>query len=378
MNHDEIVDEIFALYKSLNFAPPDGKFTILASFYLLNNATGALKIISIGTGTKCLPTARLPASGEALHDSHAEVLARRGALRWFMEEIKRVSVSQLASDWICPCGHKFTLVEGAELHMYISTVPCGDASTRFLATFQDAAMASLKDSSVYPALSPSQASRGRDNYALFGVLRTKPGRADSPPTQSMSCSDKIASWSVLGIQGALGSRFIKPIYVASITIGEVSEVLRDTVLKDCRRALYGRLEGIDGLPEGFSYHSPEIRFTDRVFIHSRDSLPIASGSCHDSLCSLADANCVPEVLINGYRRGVSPKHRLRDKSLPVLSQLSLFKLYNELSCAISMQTYHAAKQCQTEYQEAKQRLVGPGGPFCGWVKTNSNVQNFMG
>lgn len=159
-------------------------------------------------------------------------------------------------------------------------------------------MATLKDSAVYPALSPTQASRGRDNYALFGVLRTKPGRADSPPTQSMSCSDKIASWSVLGIQGALGSRFIGPVYPASTTIGEVSEVLRDMVLEDCRRALCGRLQGIQGttfsgylpieyqryhvgLPESFFCHRPEIRFTDRVFIHSRESLPVASGSCHD-------------------------------------------------------------------------------------------------
>lgn len=56
-------------------------------------------------------------------------------------------------------------------------------------------------------------------YHVTGVMRTKPGRGD--PTISMSCSDKIAKWLVLGIQGSLLSNlFEKPIYLSAIVIGK--------------------------------------------------------------------------------------------------------------------------------------------------------------
>ncbi len=54
-------------------------------------------------------------------------------------------------------------------------------------------------------------------YHTPGALRTKPGRGD--PTISMSCSDKIAKWLVLGLQGSLLANFFtEPIYLDGIII----------------------------------------------------------------------------------------------------------------------------------------------------------------
>ena len=116
---DAIIHDIHEIYGSLKFYPPDGKFTILASVFLTDERR--TKVISIATGTKCLPTSRLPTQGEALHDSHAEVLARRGAIRWCMEEILRPTTS----DWIVrQANGKYVLRDGVALNLYISTVPC--------------------------------------------------------------------------------------------------------------------------------------------------------------------------------------------------------------------------------------------------------------
>jgi tRNA-specific adenosine deaminase 1 len=170
---------------------------------------------------------------------------------------------------------------------------------------QDEKIAALKDSTVFPSFDSSDASRGRDDYSRLGVLRTKPGRADSPPTSCMSCSDKIASWNVLGFQGALVSRFFGPLYLSTITIGEVPVHMRNMVKDDCERAFWKRLQCISGasvefrptattsdptvadLPTGYALHTPVIRFTSHHFTHSRAAMGamLYSGSCNECMFS---------------------------------------------------------------------------------------------
>ncbi|PFH52543.1 hypothetical protein AMATHDRAFT_139845 [Amanita thiersii Skay4041] len=391
---DDAVHTILNLYSSLSYTPPYSHYTILAAFYLSSTQN---KIISLATGTKCLPTTRFPARGEALHDSHAEIVARRAALRWFLEEILRYHTLN-NSEWIYwdVTRGKYSLLAGVELNLYISSIPCGDASMRYLTATQNEEMARLKDlvpNGTIPGdllSNNSGISRGRDVYARLGVLRTKPGRADSPPTICMSCSDKIALWNVVGIQGALGSRLFTPLYLTSIVIGEVAELdgtMKSTITEDCERAFWGRLAGeIRDLPDGYSVHKPAIHFTTLPFMHSRtqrEKLSPGSSSSNESLCWVAERTSF-EVLINGFKHGVSPKHRLRDKSRPLVCKLSLFQCLNSLHSILQSitnmkvsQTYHDLKKAEKQYQRVKSVLKDDKAPFSGWIRSGESWESFF-
>ncbi|GAX77627.1 hypothetical protein CEUSTIGMA_g5070.t1 [Chlamydomonas eustigma] len=56
-----------------------------------------------------------------------------------------------------------------------------------------------------------------------GVARRKPGKG--APTLSMSCSDKLAKWACLGLQGSLlSSLFVSPVLLSSLTVSALPEV----------------------------------------------------------------------------------------------------------------------------------------------------------
>ena len=120
---DSTVRTSLALYSALKFRPINpAQYTILSSFTLVHS-TGQIAPISLATGSKCLPASRLSLNGDSVHDSHAEVLSRRGVVRWFMEEVGRST--QRPSDWIEPKSNgKWGLKSGVSVHMYISTLPC--------------------------------------------------------------------------------------------------------------------------------------------------------------------------------------------------------------------------------------------------------------
>lgn len=80
------------------------------------------------TGLKCLPANRLPLHGDVLHDSHAEIIARRGLMLWLyhqllaFHEAKNRDHQYLEQRGGATGG--FRLQDRWRLCMYVSTLPC--------------------------------------------------------------------------------------------------------------------------------------------------------------------------------------------------------------------------------------------------------------
>ena len=75
-----------------------------------------------------------------------------------------------------------------------------------------------------------------------GRLQTWDGVVSGDRLLTMACSDKLLAWNVVGLQGALLSHWLEPVYLSSLTLG--SKYIPEHV----ERALHGRLGHFLPLP----------------------------------------------------------------------------------------------------------------------------------
>ena len=84
----------------------------------------------MGTGSKCVGQNKLSSDGDLLNDSHAEIIARRGFLRYMYQEMEDFFTSGKESSVLTldPNSNKFQTKMGIEFIFFSSWTPCGDAS----------------------------------------------------------------------------------------------------------------------------------------------------------------------------------------------------------------------------------------------------------
>ncbi|KAL6103751.1 adarb2 [Pungitius sinensis] len=100
--------------------------------------------------------------------------------------------------------------------MYASSSPCGDA--RLNCPHEAAREASGPGRRFHCHLRVKvDGGEGTLPITARGANQNRAG-----PPAIMSCTDKIAKWSVVGLQGALLSHLVEPVYLHSLTVGTLS------------------------------------------------------------------------------------------------------------------------------------------------------------
>jgi len=161
---------------------------------------------------------------------------------------------------------------------------------------------------------------------------------------TMACSDKILRWNVLGIQGALLTHLIKPIYLKSITVGSKFHP------GHMKRAVYERITPfIESLPPKYTVNTPDLYATTSP--ETRQAT-----KAHDYSVNWIVDHGQPEIVNGSTGKTINDntsrlsKKCLFTKFLTISNHLSKNKFSNE-------ERYSEVKQMAVDYQTSKAQLI---------------------
>ncbi|XP_058815972.1 tRNA-specific adenosine deaminase 1 [Topomyia yanbarensis] len=325
----------------------DFQWTILSAIVKVesNNVDSNVEVVALGTGTKCLGSTQLSDKGDILNDSHAEVLARRGFVRYLLKEMKS-SLSKRSSIFDCSLeSRKFILKKGITFHFFTTHSPCGDASIyeqsdpsedepttkRIKLTSDVSDIGSVVKSAHGMTGGKLIISDGDDLMAQnVGMIRTKPGKGVR--TLSLSCSDKMAKWNVLGVQGSLLMSLLEePVYLESIVFCDGTDHSREAM----ERALWKRwdvelVKSTVNFPFRLNQPRISIAANGKLFPLRKNRKVASEGKYQPApggivWCSGVDNEL--EVEIGGRRQGVTRKNFGTPAARLKISKIELFSAF---------------------------------------------------
>ncbi|NXX44154.1 DSRAD deaminase, partial [Tricholaema leucomelas] len=357
---------------------------ILAAIIMRKANKGLGVVVSIGTGNRCVKGEELSLKGETVNDCHAEIISRRGFVRFLYNELLKYDPSNPASAeqsiFEPAAGRKLRVKSEVSFHLYVSTAPCGDGALFDKSCTDQATL--LGQSQHQPLFeNPKQgklrtkveSGEGTIPVESSDIVPTWDGIQHGERLRTMSCSDKILRWNILGLQGALLSHFLEPVYLSSVTLGYLYSQGHLTRAICCRMARDGSTLQ-DKLQAPYHINHPEV---GRVSVYDSTRQTGKTKESSVNWC-LADGGEV-EVLDGTKGKVDGPKLEVSR-----VSKRKIFGLFQQL-CARSrrqdlqsLSVYSEAKEAAAAYQAAKQSFFSALGElgYGSWIQKPREEENF--
>lgn len=398
---DRLLAANVAFHSKCSFAQVLQEFNVIpsstfAAFLLRDDQRGEQEftVVSLASGSS-RTTAVTGINGEALNDNHSAVLARRGLQAFLYDQLQLLFTSQHESS-VLEVTHVVKKEEAAgvapyrlksrySLHFYDSRVPPGDASSDPYDASYKNSLRCYKADGISTVPLPHLEKMVK-NEATFGDMNTF-----EPKTRSMSLSDKILKWNVLGVQGALLSIYIEPIYLESIVFGQ-------TFCKNiAQKALFGRIDTLmwnneiklnEPASQCFKPHSPKVLSFEYVpsDVNKFGKGPkMVSGGFDDS-----KLNSPTDYALTWYDGALPPvefvmQHtgrELQGGRSPRLSKQAMFerfiKIFQQkpiIDNKSLVNRYYLAKQRSSGYENVKTKFVNllKSSGYGTWIQNKSKL-----
>ncbi|MEQ2218531.1 hypothetical protein XENOCAPTIV_004547, partial [Xenoophorus captivus] len=261
-----------------------------------------------------------------------------------------------------------SLKSGITLHLYVNQLPKGAAQIPTKLRLNPVSITTLQ---VNSEISLHLLVEGK-------VLSIFSSTFDNSACEmvSMSTTDKITQWQVLGYQGALLSHFIEPVYVQSILVGDS----RCTEIRGMEMSVNQRVEGITSqLPMFYCMMRPHISLVPSVVTSNTGSSQLTYGinwSDGDSSVEVVDGLEGKTIEESPFKSGPALASRLCKAAM--LHRFRLVAKEAQRQDLVTTSCYRELKMMAKPYQEAKhvlrEYLCQQG--FGSWLEKRPDNGNF--